>query len=247
MRKILKWLIIGLGAIAVILIGMTVLYMFRMNSETKIMTPAPTGLVVDGVYSINNGFVDMFIIRGKTGYIAIDSGTDAKKLDNELKKLNIDESLVRSVFLTHTDYDHTAGLKLFKNAKVYISSAEEQMINGKTHRALIFNNSITPGYKKLKDGEEIKVDGIKVNCILTPGHTPGSMCYLVNDKYLFTGDTISLKNGIAGPFNKFFNMDTKTELSSIKKIDNLPGIEYVFTAHYGYTNNYKKAFENWNK
>ncbi len=71
--------------------------------------------------------------------------------------------------------------------------------------------------------------------IITPGHTPGSMCYLINNKYLFTGDALSIKAGKIDKFNEFFNMDTET------------ATEYIFSAHYGYSDDYKNAVKDWKK
>ena len=42
----------------------------------------------------------------------------------------------------------------------------------------------------LRDGEVLDIDGIKIECFLVPGHTWGHMVYLIDDNYLFTGDTI---------------------------------------------------------
>ena len=42
----------------------------------------------------------------------------------------------------------------------------------------------------LHDGQVFEIGGIKIECFLVPGHTWGHMVYLVDDKYLFTGDTI---------------------------------------------------------
>ena len=42
----------------------------------------------------------------------------------------------------------------------------------------------------LHDGEVFDIDGIKIECFLVPGHTWGHMVYLIDDKYLFTGDTL---------------------------------------------------------
>jgi len=67
------------------------------------------------------------------------------------------------------------------------------------------------------------------------------MSYLVNDKFLFTGDVLSLKSGKIDEFNNFFNSDTKTANKSIGIITQIPETEYIFTSHYGLTNNYKKA------
>ncbi len=83
--------------------------------------------------------------------------------------------------------------------------------------------------------------------IITPGHTPDSMCYLINNKYLFTGDALSIKAGKIDKFNEFFNMDTETATKSIEKITRIPVTEYIFSAHYGYSDDYKNAVKDWKK
>ena len=47
-------------------------------------------------------------------------------------------------------------------------------------------------YKALKDQEVFKFTkgGPEIKAIHTPGHTPGSTCYLIDNKYLVSGDTI---------------------------------------------------------
>lgn len=42
----------------------------------------------------------------------------------------------------------------------------------------------------LDDGEVFHIGDIKIVCFLVPGHTWGHMVYLIDDRYLFTGDTI---------------------------------------------------------
>jgi glyoxylase-like metal-dependent hydrolase (beta-lactamase superfamily II) len=42
---------------------------------------------------------------------------------------------------------------------------------------------------ELKDGDTIEVGKLKFKVLHTPGHTPGSLCFLVG-KYLISGDTI---------------------------------------------------------
>jgi hydroxyacylglutathione hydrolase len=73
------------------------------------------------------------------------------------------------------------------------------------------------------------------------------LCYLINDKYLFTGDLLSIQAGKIGKFNEFFNMDTKTAIKSIDKIIHLPDCQYIFSAHYGYTNDYRNSVKDWMK
>jgi glyoxylase-like metal-dependent hydrolase (beta-lactamase superfamily II) len=211
------------------------------------MAPLDTQEIVDGIYVIKgDSYVDFYVIKNGDSLIAIDSGENQNEVSRELNKLNLNPSAVKAVFLTHTDSDHAGGLRLFSAAKVYISSAEEQMINGKTPGYfLLVKNTIPAQFSLLLDNQDIEVSGIRVHCVLTPGHTPGSMSYVINDGYIFSGDTLSLENDEVHVFNEFFNMDTKLEKSSITKLSELIDIRYIFTAHYGYTDNYQTAFARW--
>ena len=221
-----------------ILICFLVFINFLINLSSQVL---PTKLITDGVYSINDGFVNMYLIGKKGKYIAVDAGNNIQNIERGIKKLNIDIKNVEAVFLTHADSDHVASLKIFKKAKVYISKEEEQMMKGIIYRK--YSRNIECNYEVLNDGEAINIEDFKINCILTPGHTPGTMCYLIDDIYLFTGDTISLKNGRAETFIKIYNMDTEMQKDSIKKLIKFPLAKYVITAHHGFSDNYKKCFE----
>jgi hydroxyacylglutathione hydrolase len=242
MNKALKGVLIGLGIlIAVLVIAMGGFY-FKMKSELKKMTVIETKEVVQNVYSIKDTFVNMFLVKDSDNYVAIDAGSDIKTIEKELNILGINPEKVAIVMLTHTDGDHVAALPLFKNAKVYLSKDEEQMINGKTAKMMNFHNKIaTTNYNLLDDQQTITIGNIKIKGIATPGHTPGSMSYLVNDKYLFVGDAFGIKNGKVEKPNAFFSKDMKTAIKSFEKINKLPDAEYIFTAHTGYTDNYRNA------
>ena len=41
----------------------------------------------------------------------------------------------------------------------------------------------------VREGDELELAGLKVKVLHTPGHTPGSVCYLIENE-LFTGDTL---------------------------------------------------------
>lgn len=245
--KLVKKASITVGIIAAIMVIMSGLYGLKMRSELGKMRPDDTKEIIEGIYVIKDDtYINMHLIKVDNGYVAIDAAQHEKIVKRELNKLNIDPERVIAVFLTHSDYDHVGAVMLFRNAEVYISVAEEQMINGKTARAaFIHRNKLNSDYQLIEDNQTIDIAGLKVKGILTPGHTPGSMCYLINDKYLFTGDTLNLKDQKVEVFNEFFNMDTATNKKSIKKLATLPGIKYIFTAHYGSTDNVEKAFEDW--
>ncbi len=130
---------------------------------------------------------------GKNG-IAIDLPSDTA-VDEIMKKgVNVCDA-----FLTHCHYDHTGGAEKFcvGGGKIYCSKEEKELIGT---GADLYDLVGTPRpnysvYKTFTDGEEISLYGMKIRCILTSGHTDGSMTYLFTDETtgeqaLFTGDTL---------------------------------------------------------
>lgn len=107
------------------------------------------------------------------------------------------------------------------------------------------NRPLDRPYVLLSDGQKVEEAGLTVQAIATPGHTLGSTSYLVEGKWLFTGDTIRLSGGRAIPFLRFINMDTATEVRSIRKLAGLEGIELLCTAHYGTSRDYKESMRAW--
>ena len=239
------WLV-AFGSVVVLLLLIACVPLIRVRLELRKLSPVPTGRVAEKVYAIRDGIMNFYIVEGRDQYIAIDSGQSANIAGQELSKMSIDTGKVSAVFLTHSDRDHVGALSLFKKATVYISEAEESLLDGTVHRFLVFGNKMTVPYEKIGDGETMSFGDIRVRSILTPGHTPGSMCYVVNDEFLFTGDTLSLANGRIGVFNRLFNMDTARQVKSFEKIDSLPGVRYILTAHHGFTDDYRAAFEKQN-
>jgi glyoxylase-like metal-dependent hydrolase (beta-lactamase superfamily II) len=246
MKRKLKIVLIGVG----ILLGLVVLvvggFMKKFSYETSKMHPTETGKIVDNIFAIKDEFVNMYLLQDSNNYIAIDAGKDLDVISAELKKLNINPDMVIAVLLTHSDPDHVAGLPLFKNAKIYLAKAEVPMLTGEKQKIPGVSNKISRNdYTLLEDHQTLTIGNEKSFSILTKGHTSGSMCFQVNDKYLFTGDILSLENGKIGPSVKFLDMDHEMATKSISKITNLPNVEYIFTAHFGYTNNYKNAVSDW--
>lgn len=204
----------------------------------------PTKKIAGTVYAINDVFVNMYLIEKNGKYIVVDAGNNINNIITGFKKINIDPNKVSAVFLTHADVDHVAAVNIFKNAQVYISKDEEQLMKGEIKRK--YSRNLECEYQLLSDTQIVNIDEFKIECISTPGHTLGSMSFLINDIYLFTGDTISLKNGRAEPFSmKSYNMDIDMIKRSIKKLINFSSVKFIFTGHHGFTDDYKKCFEQW--
>ena len=247
MKKIFKKILFILGAMIIVVLLFFVSYFLRARSAIKKMTPVATMQITDDVYAIKDSYVNMFLVKDGKYFIAIDAGNTRRVVKDELKRLNIDPDSVRAVLLTHSDADHTGALSLFRDAKVYLPEQEEQLVNGETGRFLFFGNKIDVKDYELINDKAIIIGDLKLLPIPTPGHTPGSTCYLINDKYLFTGDALSLRGGMIDRFPKFINKDARRAKNSMSRITSLSGVQYIFTGHYGYTNDYRAAVNGWKK
>ncbi|MGZ4863820.1 MAG: MBL fold metallo-hydrolase [Halobacteriota archaeon] len=194
----------------------------------------------------------MFVFTAADPPICFDTGISEEPVKRGFNALGFKPEHVKCVFLTHTDRDHVGGLDLFKNADVYLSIDEEQMINGTTPRFLgfVYNRALKKPYKVLKNGDIVQAGDTKIEALATPGHTPGSMSFLVNSSILFVGDTLVLKEGKVRHFSKLHmrdltHMDIATQTESVRKIAQLKNISLMVTAHTGYTTDFKSAMGDW--
>jgi glyoxylase-like metal-dependent hydrolase (beta-lactamase superfamily II) len=238
--------LIVIGVIVVVILTIVVGFVLKFKSETAKMRPAETGKISENGYVIKDDFVNMYLIKDSIGYIAIDAGKGIENVKKGLKELNINADDVIAVLLTHSDMDHVAALPLFKNAKLYMAKEEVNMLNGKKQKIPFVNNKMSRNdYILLDDKQTFKIGSHKINCILTEGHSSGSMCFQINDKYLFVGDMLSLYEGKLGNSVKFFDLDHKMASKSIAKITNIPNVEYILTSHWGISKDYKNAVKDW--
>jgi glyoxylase-like metal-dependent hydrolase (beta-lactamase superfamily II) len=191
------------------------------------------------IYTLN-AMSAVYLYKTDNGYIMIDAGLSTKELQVSFEEVKIDPNDIKWIFLTHSDGDHVGGLTLFPNAEVYISEDEIPLINGIAKRTIFGGTSMPSGIDinkiiQLSDGQELLFNGVKIECIKAPGHTIGSMVYLIDGKYLFTGDTIKIKNGIA--INHPYSMDTNLNRKTIEQLMSKINHSIIFTSHYGTHNN----------
>ena len=208
--------------------------------------------IADNVYEIKSRAVSMFVYTAGESPICFDTGIGEAPIKQGFDALGHKPEHVKYVFLTHTDRDHVGGLNLFKNADVYLSIDEEQMVNKTTPRFLGFvhNRPLKKTYRLLNDGDVVEAGQTKIEALATPGHTPGSMSYLVNESILFAGDTLALREGKVRPFSKLhlgdmIHMDIATQTESVKKLADLKNISLLVTAHTGFTTDFQYAMSDW--
>jgi len=124
---------------------------------------------------------------------------DAAANLEDVKQVVADNTVV-GVLLTHGHYDHFVNLDSIVNnyqTKCYISELElEKLYSPKLNYSIVFNTFYSTkldeeeSFVKLQDNDNFTLGGFDIKAMLTPGHTNGSMCFLINDNHLFTGDTL---------------------------------------------------------
>ena len=175
--------------------------MSRLYRGTEIFKPLNTGRIDDHVACVREWIANIFFYTKGSATIMIDAGYNYPRLREKMAWLDIDPAAIHHILITHQDTDHVGALEndsdqLFQDATVYLSEIENRYLTGEKRRRVIHGLYKLPmvhsGNERrlMKNGQVLDIEGIRVECMLVPGHTWGHMVYLIDDRYLFTGDTI---------------------------------------------------------
>ena len=223
----------------------------------EIFKPLNTGRIDEHVACVREWVANIFFYTKNGTTIMIDAGYNYDRLKEKMGWLDIDPSSIRHILITHQDTDHVGALEtdsdnLFRDAVIYLSEKENRYLTGEVRRKVMFGLYKLPMVKTynrkelLKDGSILDINGIKIEAILCPGHTWGHMVYLIDDDYLFTGDTIwfgadggySFINALAED-----NDLAKQSLANLEKILRSRGLTpKIITGHTGWTDSLDFAF-----
>lgn len=124
----------------------------------------------------------------------IDAPADAEYI---LEQLALRGLTLKKILLTHGHFDHVgavADLAEETGCEVYIHERDITKLNGENEDELFgfFRlRGLRPygGAKPVGDGDVIKLDELEFDVVHTPGHTSGSVCYILDD-VMFSGDTL---------------------------------------------------------
>jgi glyoxylase-like metal-dependent hydrolase (beta-lactamase superfamily II) len=90
----------------------------------------------------------------------------------------------------------------------HLSRTKKLAENYKLQPSMPSNDKLNYPFDAIKDGQIFMVGKVKVKAIHTPGHTLESTCYLVDEKVIFTGDTLFF-GGVGRPDLKANNEEAK--------------------------------------
>jgi hydroxyacylglutathione hydrolase len=144
----------------------------------------------------------------------VDSSFNASQIINNIKTNDL---RLKYIINTHSHSDHTAG------NPVLCSIFEAKVVAHKLSKA----NFDIP----VEDGDVLTIGKIQIKVIHTPGHTPDSICLLVDNKKLLTGDTLFVgecgRTDLPGGNSKSIYDSLFNKLSKLNNtIEVYPGHDY---------------------
>jgi len=223
----------------------------------EIFKPLNTGRIDERVSAVREWVANVFFYTKNGKTVMIDAGYNYERLVEKMKWLDIEPASIQHILLTHLDTDHVGAVErdsggLFRNAKLYIGEIENKYLTGEARRRVLFGHYKLPMVKTdnekrlLKDGEVFYIEDIKVEAILVPGHTFGHLVYLIDDAYLFTGDTIWFGPDGGYSFLNSLAEDNELAKKSLVKLEKLikeRGISpKIISGHTGWTDDLEFAF-----
>ena len=191
-------------------------------------------------------FTHSYLVEGEKGAALIDAGLGIGDLRVAVAEVT---DLPVQVLLTHSHYDHVGSAHLFgdvaigegdETALALELSAEMQayadLIPGRCSRPVPtafawrdYRIVPTQPTRVLRDGDVVELGGRQLRVIHTPGHSPGSACFLDSGAgYLFTGDTV-----YRGDLNiQLEQSDPTTYAASMERLAGMASdVSEVFPAH----------------
>jgi hydroxyacylglutathione hydrolase len=133
-----------------------------------------------------------YLVRSAAGRTAvvIDPGDEAERLGDAVEADGLDPKVI---LLTHGHIDHTnaaAALRARFKSRVICHQLDAPMVRGEEGGSLFgFVRNRCDVDQEVSDGEVVEAGGVRFTVLHTPGHTCGSVCYVL-DGVLFSGDTI---------------------------------------------------------
>ena len=223
----------------------------------EIFKPLNTGFIDKRVSCIREYVANIYFYTKDDHTIMIDAGYNYDRLSEKMEWLNINPKEIKEILVTHQDTDHVGAIEkgsdgLFSESTIYIGRIENEYLEGRKRRKVFWGLYKLPQVcidnKKvlIDDAQVFYIGNIKIEAFLVPGHTWGHLVYLIDDAYLFTGDTIWFGADGGYAFLNTLAEDRKLQIKSLKRLEEILRKRNlnlkVITGHTGWTDDIDFAF-----
>ena len=158
----------------------------------------------------------------------------AGEIGKHLKTIKNENLTVKYLFCTHLHFDHVLGVKevreLFPDAQLACNEKELDVLEnmGKFARIFQFDPSSLGKFDVyIEDNQSFELGELKIRTILSPGHTPGSICFYFEDR-LISGDVL-FHRGVGR--TDFYGGSFSELEKSVRNLFTLPEETVVYPGH----------------
>ena len=232
-------------------------FMSFMFKGKEIFKPLNTGFIDDRVSCIREYVANIYFYSKDGHTIMIDAGYNYDRLAEKMQWLGINSKDIKEILVSHQDTDHVGAIEegsdeLFRDATIYIGNIENEYLEGRKHRKVFWGLTTLPQVIidnpkiLIEDGQIFYIGNIKIEAFLVPGHTWGHLVYLVDDCYLFTGDTLWLGADGGYAFLNTLAEDRRLQCQSLQRLKEIlvkRNLQLkIITGHTGWTDDFTFAF-----
>lgn len=225
-------LVLGLPALACMGLVGSIFTSFPPMQGARVDGGAYVGVETGGSYA--------WVLPTDTGVILVDAGMDPTA---EALLVEIGSRPVHAVLVTHGHFDHVAGLQGIDQRVVYAGPGESPIIRGeetapglmqRVFASMMAYPEDRPEVTELEHDELLTVDGTEIRTLHLPGHTRGSMAWIVGDT-VFTGDAALGHGDHLAPVHWSFSSDPEQAEASLARLEGLreQGVSRLADGHAG--------------
>ena len=214
--------------------------------------------ILPGVYSLGESPpLFLYMLRAEGGaLVLVDTGFEGQigALRSAVRALGLDPSDIGHVVVTHLHLDHSMGIEVIRKesgAKIHMGAPDATILAGGAPWDMLLPRRvgvapwITPGPSMppvtvdhpIREDGDLGIPGLRLEALLTPGHTPGSTCFLLRTggmTVLFSGDTISSMRAETGTYTAAlhprFGGDVDAYARSLEALGEIP-VSLLLTGH----------------
>lgn len=201
------------------------------------------------IHTLSLRWSQAYLMETESGLYLIDAGVRGYEKQVLEAMRGLGRSDLRLIFITHAHLDHygsAAALRNLTGAPIAIHHADGDTM---THAGTPLGNPrgwgkllekmmpllqpflqppLTRADVLLRDGDNLETFGLQARILHTPGHTPGSSCLIVEDKFAFAGDMLSTHGQPHA--QRYIAFDWELTSGSLKRLIEL-GPELTYPGH----------------
>jgi hydroxyacylglutathione hydrolase len=175
-----------------------------------------------------------YFLKGETRSVLIDPGCSTHRVG--LETFFPKEQSPDMIVVTHEHWDHVCAVDFFPKAEKACSRNGLRALNRKDddviHHEQRGEKLVSKFTRGLEDGDVIELGKFKLEILLTPGHTAGSLCvYEPERKWLFTGDSLFSPPMLSGIFESGSRAEHIHSLERLFLLAKKRGVDMIYPGH----------------